>query len=338
VSPLLVAREQSGGDQREFWLAKRRNPQGVWQDVPTIPGASLKGLLRSTVELLSGGDAPFSLAKEAGSMRMTEDLERAHTAVRLFGVLGDGRGGIVLAGNVSIGDAPLAAVPDGFSMDPRQWGEYQVLLSSPKPRHAAFYPKETRKLYHHQPAKVANMGAGTRTAGKGINPTQTQRLRPAPAGSVFEFTVSLRNVLSADLDTLVYALVLERDLQTPVRPDWDNPATELRIRGDMCHHLGQGKSYGFGSCRVDLVSARLRDESQLEARYRGGSGGGATTLEGAELQSWIEERTAGLRGDRSPEMEAIRRVMIFDPDDPREFRYPARGWFDANSQVPLKDA
>jgi hypothetical protein len=98
----------------------------------------------------------------------------------------------------------------------------------------------------------------------------------------------------------------------------------------MCHKLGHGKPYGLGSCQLAIREARLVEGGD---RYRGG---GRRKLTGQDLESWIERQTATHKGATTTTMEALRRMMVFDENDPREFCYPSRDWFNDNGQRPLK--
>jgi CRISPR/Cas system CSM-associated protein Csm3 (group 7 of RAMP superfamily) len=331
-TPLLIAK-QEGNAPRGFWMAKRRLADGRFIDWPTIPGTSLKGAVRSTVELLAGGDAPFSPVREAGEVPRTQETERAYAASRLFGMLDRST---VLAGHVSISDAPLELASDAPREPWRSWKRYTVLLGSPKPAHRAFYPPGHRKLYHHDPA-AAREGPRVTARGGGINENQLADVIPAPAGSEFRFTVRFENVLPKDLDLLVYALVLERDLVRPLR--WRNELgveQEHWLRGDLCHKIGHGKPVGLGSARIEIERAEVVGADARIARYRG-QPAAPERFEGDALARWIDDRTAQIRNDRSEELEAFRRMAIFDPKDPRrDLRYPDYGWFRANGQRPLR--
>lgn len=337
-TPLLVAR-QTGTGPRTFWTSRQVVPGRSFVEVPTIPGTSLKGVLRSVVELLGGGDSPLPPDRESDRHPHTDRLDSMYPAARLFGTL-DRR--LLFTGHVAISDAPLVSI-DGAPPPERAnywlaWSMYTVLLGSPKAKHSAFYPRGHRKLYHHDPAAVDEPRQTPR--GGGMKDTQLAEVRPAPAGASFEFEVRFTDVAPADLSLLVYALVLERDLEVGVPFPTEFGGTKLSyLRGDLCHKVGHGKPVGLGSAHIDILSAELRGENDRLSRYRG-KRTASPRLEGEELDGWIAGCTASYCDCQSEPMQAFRRMMLFDWGDERPIDYPDYKWFrkEGNSSRPLRKA
>lgn len=299
LTPLLVGRD---GQPRRFIERDRR---------PVIPGTSLKGAIRSLAEIVGNGCAVLGKVDEAHAP-CSPDQGLCITC-RLFGAL---RGGKVHAGQVSFGDGRLD--PD---VRPPVLPTYQVVLGSPKPKHTAFYRTNSlRKAYFHQPRRVAE----PLQAPSKVPATQISTLEPLPAGFVFGFEVDFFNLTEPELGLLVYAIGLEDHVEVDL-------ADGTRLVGPLRHKIGMGKPLGMGSVAIAIERATLIDRA---ARYRGL--GGTTTLEAEELATWVARLTAPHRDDRSETMQALRKMLVWDPSDDRSFRYPTNAWFKDHSQVPLK--
>ncbi len=310
---LLLASQTGGNDVRTFWTNRAR--------VPTIPGTSIKGMLRSVAEIVGHGC-------DITSNHGCSDPNRLCPTCRLFGFVGRGQESALYRGHVHIGDAPL---DNSSCASHAQWERSGVYMSSPRPNHRAFYPSNAskgRKLYHHQP-RQKNRAAPIRPDIPGPN----CQLQPAPAGAAFDFVVRFEDLDADQLGLLLYTLVLEPESQEVTVTGWQSTPpgdVEIVLTGPMCHKLGHGKPYGLGSCQITIQEARLVEGGD---RYRGG---GRSKLTGQDLETWIREQTATHEGSTTTTMEALRRMMVFDENDPREVCYPSRAWFNDNGQRPLK--
>ncbi len=287
-----------------------RKRRGKFDTVPTIPGTSLKGVIRSMAELIGHGCAPLGTEEDS---RCTSSRQLCITC-RIFGFL---QGGDVHTGLVSFGDAEMIASP----ISPNAWKEQNgVLLANPKPTHKPFYPPRHRKIYPHQPAckevpTPAPPGVG--------NPKMFRKVQPAPADTTFAFQATFENLREEELALLLYAIVLEEG---------------------MAHKIGGCKPLGAGSARISID--RLTLTTDPGTRYRRNREDQETTKvwEGEDLTQEIDRRTGSFHSDTSETMQALRRLIRFDPNDPHEFRYPSKGtkknpgWFDlpANKKKPLK--
>ncbi|HOB09871.1 MAG TPA: RAMP superfamily CRISPR-associated protein [Limnochordia bacterium] len=260
--------------------------------VPCIPGTSLKGVIRSTCELVGNGCASIG-----------RDIDDAHKpcytrnrlciTCRMFGFLKKEQ---CYEGNVSFSDAVLVSSKNPVN----RWQREQILLSSPKPRHKAFYSsKDMRKIYHHQPgkARISNVPSNMRNRG------MIRTVETAPPGSVFSFDVQFQNLSAEKFSLLLYALVLEKG---------------------MAHKIGGARPLGAGSSVITIEKIVYNDAAK---RYAGEPD---KVLTGAELESFVAEQTRSLREDKCETMEALRVLMRYDPHSKKVFRYPDWRWFKDN--------
>ena len=189
-------------------------------NLPVIPGTSLKGVFRSVAEIVGHG---CPIVNRDNRCRSSSSL---CAACRIFGYLGRG----VHAGHVSISDAVLIESP----VDPTQWERIKVRSGRPDPHHKTSYPTDTRlrwhKLYHHQPRR-------TKPAAYPHGNAREETVEYAPAGSRFRFSVTVENLSSDDLGLLLYVLELEPG---------------------MAHKVGGCKALGAGSSVVRIVDWDLR--------------------------------------------------------------------------------
>jgi len=294
---------------------------------PVIPGSSLKGMLRSLTEVVGGGCA------------VTDDRgqhNRAHAACdtatnlcvgcRMFGMLERGRWAKVHMGKVRIGDAVLET-------ERPETKQFQILLSGPAPRHKSFYitPEtgrsdgKARKFYFHQPKRTDSV------------PTIPEQIRSRAwfvnalmPGHRFAFDVQFSNLTEHELSLLLYALSLEDSVEVKIEE------AKLALRGPMRHKIGNAKSLGFGSCRIQVEKmVYLEDPGK---RYASLTSGGERVLKGDELHREIAAKTRKWVEDDATTMQQLRKMMVWCPDDPRDFSYPDYYWFQnaANSQKELK--
>lgn len=317
LTPLFVgAKEQSM--YRSFQTRNGR---------PVIPGSSLKGMLRSLTEVVGGGCA----VTDAGGQH-----SRAHAACdtstnlcvgcRMFGMLERGRRAKVHMGKVRIGDAVLET-------ERPETKQFQILLSGPATRHKSFYitPEtgrpdgKARKFYFHQPKRTESV------------PTIPEQIRSRAwfvnaltPGHRFAFDVQFSNLTEHELSLLLYALSLEESVEVKIEE------AKLELRGSMRHKVGNAKSLGFGSCRIRVEKAAFLQEAGQ--RYASLASKKDRVLEGDALGREIADKIRPWVEDKSPTMKQLRKMMIWAPDDPREFRYPDYPWFQnsANSQKELK--
>ena len=286
---------------------------------PLLPGSSLKGVIRSVAEAISGSCLTLPLGKGGeieyrgrppATYRIPRGFEHCRDAdhlcpaCRIFGSLS---GNNAFLGKMSLSDA-LAVAP--FEVETMTI----EALMEPKPRHRAWYedPQQQgslrgRKFYYHRP-----LGPRRTTVKNEYNKT-IEAVRP---GAVFEFEVDYTNLTEAELALLVFTLTLEPD---------------------MAYKVGMGKPVGLGSARIEIVGW---DQVDRQARYRQ-FGSGVTTLEGEALNAEIARWQARYHQEYAlwkDSLADLRRIWKWDPASTVEIRYPGQDWFRQNPQTPIEQA
>ena len=285
---------------------------------PLLPGSSLKGVIRSVAEALSG--SCLTLPGESTSYydrdkrrnyyyEMPEGFERCRPkelcpACRIFGGM---KAGDPFLGKINISDAVAEgeAIVEDLTLGS---------LMQPKPRHRAWYEHleqrgfmRGRKFYYHHPRS-----ARTTTRRDRFNKT-VEAVKP---GSAFGFSVDYTNLTDDELALLIFALVLEPE---------------------MCHKIGMGKPVGLGSAKIEMIQWR---QHNLRMRYER-LGEGTKVLEADALTAEIDRWT-----DRYHEQYAkwadclndLRRIWRWDPSATDDVKYPSRGWFNDNPTEPIENA
>ncbi len=292
---------------------------------PYIPATSLKGVIRSLAEIVGNAAVPFGGVHVDEPHRLAEAraLDGAlDIAARMFGYLD---GGKVFAGLVRFGDAELAEPHP----PPSQWEQYEVAVGQPKPKHQAFYPSNDRRKFYHHHVNAKNL----------VPPAaikQTATVRPAPSGTRFSFTVDFTNLRDAELDLLLYCLVLEEQATvtlTPAALGRSADQESVTLQGPLRHKLGGAKPHGAGSVRLRVTKLKLQTDPTT--RYRGND---ATEMwEGERLNGELLRRTAQYCKRTDQTMRELRAMLIYTTKDPRcPIQYPTYRWFQTRSQVPLK--
>jgi len=178
----------------------------------------------------------------------------------------------------------------------------------PKPRHKAFYLDSTeciagRKFYFHQPSGIQTVAQGTQF---------NQHIQPVDVGSEFKFSVQFTNLEDVELQTLLYAIVLEPNMR---------------------HKLGYGKPAGLGSVRFGITKLTLIDYA---SRYT--TNQKANVYAGNKLTTYLSTETQPFTGDKtSSTLKALRRIWRWNPNDTTRHHYPDQDWFDENPITPISD-
>ena len=225
LTPLII------GDGRGEFVRHKGNSN------PYIPSTSLKGVIRSLAEVVGNATVPFPDAQVDDphqlekARRDINDVAHFDIVSRIFGYL---NGGDVVAGLIHFSDAEISREVSR----PNKWKQYQVAVGQPKPSHGAFYParKNKRKFYHHHPG-----AEGLVCPHPGI--TLTNRVRPAPFGTCFKFTVDFMNLRDEELNLLLYCLVLEEDVTVTLSPaalGKDQNETPCTFTGPLTSQNGRG--------------------------------------------------------------------------------------------------
>lgn len=287
--------------------------------MPLLPGSSLKGVLRSVAEAISGScltlppprqgqveyrGRPPVMYEVPGQFEHCRRTDNLCPACRLFGVLS---GGSSFLGKVGISDAlAIGEVKtERLIIEP---------LMEPKPRHRAWYgdPQTRRqmfgrKFYYHRP-----FGSRTTTQKTKYNKT-VEAVRP---GTVFEFRVDYTNLTDDELALLIFSLVLEPE---------------------MCHKIGMGKPIGLGSAKVQLIVWEQVDRKSRYERLAGGIGRWEGAALVAEISRWqLHYQTT--YGAWQDSLADLRRIWMWDPARKEDVKYPSQEWFQKNPNTPLKQA
>lgn len=305
--------EVTKGKHQQFSLLRSAD------DRPLLPGSSLKGVIRSVAEAISGSCLTLPLGREgqieyrgrpAVSYRIPRGFEHCRDAdhlcpaCRIFGSLS---GGNPFLGKIGLSDAVAVGAFEVETMTIEA-------LMEPKPRHRAWYedPQQQgflrgRKFYYHRP-----LGPRRTTVRNEYNKT-IEAVKP---GAVFEFEMDYANLTEAELALLVFTLMLEPE---------------------MAYKVGMGKPVGLGSARMEIVGWETIDR---RARYRQ-FGGGVTTLAGqalsAEIARW-QGKYHQLYANWKDSLADLRRIWMWDPSARTEIRYPGQDWFRQNPRTPIEKA
>jgi len=307
---LFVPRFQGGGGSMGHErLALSRDVHRA----PLIPGSSLKGVIRSVAEAASSScfTLPRTFVYERRKVayelprpfEVCPSVDRLCPACRLFGMLNRGK---VFTGNVSIRDAvaPRNAPSELLTL---------AVLSSPKPRHTAFYSAQPdaqkpkvrgRKFYFHRPQGPL---------GRSQQDSQNKTVEAVKPGVVFTFEVEYENVEERDLGLLLFALTL-----------WD----------DTCHKVGMGKPIGLGSAKIAVTELTALDH---EARYKKLGAGWQEPLRDQALADFVDERVRPYRDSTAAHLQDLRRILRWDESKPADVHYPDYGWFKDNPRTPLEE-
>ncbi len=321
LSCMLIARThlfipQTQGEFKQIELRDEHAELAMMRDLdgnPMLPGSSLKGVLRSVAEAISGscltlpqrrsvkyrGRPPVSYQVPAEFEHCT-NVDHLCPACRIFGFLSSSYS---FQGKISISDAVSveAADTEALTIEP---------LMEPKPRHSIWYedPQKRgmmrgRKFYYHRP-----LGPITTTKRTKFNKT----VEAVCPGTVFEFVLDYANLTDGELALLVFSLTL---------------------RSSMCHKVGMGKPVGLGSAKISIASWEKLDR---RARYELSEG--STKLEGEALSMEVDRWTKQYHKSYDSWCECLsdlETIWRWDPSREVDVRYPSREWFNKNRRTPL---
>lgn len=315
LTALFIPRTQQVVRSQHARLDMLRDSEGR----PILPGSSLKGVIRSVAEALSGscctlpqtrqgkldydGRSPVSY-KLPRDFERCEDKDRACPCCRIFGLLSRDE---VFAGKATIGDARAIGRLE------TKWFTTGALME-PKPRHRPWYgdPRQPdaargRKFYYHRPQGPASAAAQTQ---------YNKTIEAVLPGSQFEFVAEYSNLTEEELALLVYSLVLEE----PMR-----------------HKLGMGKPLGLGSTQIEIVRWKRLDAKSRYQQLGGGTDQLSSEALAEELQRWRQLYHRFYQASRES-LQDLRRVWAWDPSSRVEVKYPGQDWFRQNPKTPLEQA
>jgi CRISPR/Cas system CSM-associated protein Csm3 (group 7 of RAMP superfamily) len=315
LTHLFVPKTQETIKGKHQELALMRSADGR----PLLPGSSLKGVIRSVAEAISGSCLTLPLGKGSEieyrgrppvayriprGFEHCRDADHLCPACRIFGSLS---GGNPFLGKIGLGDA--------VGLEPFEVEKMTIeALMEPKPRHRVWYedPQQQgflrgRKFYYHRPL------GPRRTPVKNEYNKTIEAVKP---GAVFEFEVDYTNLTEAELALLIFALTLEPGL---------------------AYKVGMGKPVGLGSARIEIIGWKQVDR---QARYRQ-FGGGVTIPEGEALSTEIarwQNQYHQMYANWKDSLADLRRIWAWDPSTRTEVRYPGQDWFRQNPRTPIEGA
>jgi len=316
LTPLFI-----GGNRYNKQLFLTRNDRSV------IPGTSLKGMLRSLTEVVGGGCNITDAKGNYSSENMPcKHANRLCIACRMFGMMERGSGAKVHKGNISVSDALV--LEKNLEIK-----SFQVLLYNKGTKHEPFYRThstgkldgKSRKIYFHQPKRKGSVHS----------PAQTTQATPKPINAImpghhFDFAIQFSNLKKEELELLAYVLDLEEMAHVEISED------KLKLNGPLRHKIGNAKPLGLGSCHLKVK--KIIYHATAPERFAAIDGKADTVYEGNAIKNELTELKKRLVNDNSETMQQLRKIMVWDENDPREFNYPDYQWFKnpVNSQKPLK--
>ncbi len=279
-----------------------------------IPGASIKGVVRSVAEFVGRGCVSI-VSSEAYAAESLCDEDRICPTCALFGNMTRGQNAKLLRGRVQISDAK--PYQKGNQVFVARGDTVYIYQSSPRAHHTAFYGHQQdisrQKFYHHQKSAQTKISkSDSSKAGQ----TGYSTLHPVKAGSTFVFQVSFAGLDARLVALLHYALTLESGL---------------------LHKMGRGKSFGLGSVKIEIERMVIED---ARARYLGeGMGDNTETAYLQQLPKDIQEKRKQLFEDNQA-LDDLRKMLCFEATEriPHPFGFPGHTWFREHSQIPLRSA
>jgi hypothetical protein len=288
---------------------------------PVIPATSLKGMIRSVYEVVTNSNLGILKHNASwlrhnsipASYRTNHEQQGPTPAEAMFGTARDDAFLATGAGCVLFRDI---TIPSNVSLItlyiPRPRG-------GPRPQHRSFYFRQDvstgqmhilgRKFYYHQPFNEPIPSPATTT------------VEAIPVGTKLVGSLQFIDLTKEELDSLVYALVLE----------WDEQDAQGRR---LAHKLGYGKPLGLGSVRLSLqhIYVEMTDAEGIPERF--------WNYDDITREDWIE-KIEQCRQDvyrfwntRNTQTYADF-VAVTRWQETERFSYPSDMWFKNNSKVPL---
>ncbi|MFZ5570177.1 MAG: RAMP superfamily CRISPR-associated protein [Thermodesulfobacteriota bacterium] len=329
LTPLFIGAQSSG----------TYHPSQLRENKRVIPGSSLKGMLRSLAEIVGGGCFVVSNDKDTEKipkspvpfgMERCRQINQLCIACRMFGAMESGHNARVHKGKVSIGDALIRET--NMRIKPMQ-----VLLSNNGVRHEPFYRSpvtrkldgRARKLYFHQPERNETLRPIPENIQK-----HSWKIDALLPGHHFDFEVQFTSLTAPELSLLLYILCLEENVSVAIE---EGKEKKLEHKGPMRHKIGNAKPFGLGSCHIHVT--KLTYLSPPAQRFATMASPCDRDLDGDSLRREIEQKIMPHVQDQSPTLQMLRKMMVWDETDKRDFHYPEYYWFKntANIGVPLKN-
>ncbi|MGK5092852.1 RAMP superfamily CRISPR-associated protein [Deltaproteobacteria bacterium TL4] len=288
------------GDAKHFVMANGK---------PVIPGTTLKGTFRSIYEVLT--NSCLSQINYKYQQILPQDYEPLKNnnmglkqcyhvnnlcpACRLFGFMGRGRDSGLFHGRIQIGDALLKPETSPRFVD----GIALPIQGEPKPKprpnssqYPDYFPDNKlagRKMYYHwsEPPLKATI---PKTTGNHQQAVESQPLEP---GHSFQFTVRYTNL---------------------EEPEVANLLGSIQLPAGWAHHVGTGKSFGWGSCLVKLTGWKPFSTD----RYRS-LGAVSQERQGDFLKTETERLKRLIHNDR---LELLQPFLLWENRPQRHYAFP----------------
>ena len=286
-----------------------RNAHGAY----TIPGSSLKGLLRSLTETLGNGcmilfDGEYEGHKVNYRQKLPVTFQKCNNinelciTCRTFGTMNRNT---IFLGKINISDAEVNA-DKVYEYEPI----YTKPLMTPRPHHDSFYLDEEQQniagrkyFFHHSPTQeLLTTNGYSYMAGKAAN----RYIRPLDRDTQFHCRIDFTNLESDKFAALLLAITLE---------------------DEMRHKIGYGKPLGLGTIQISPTKLTLIDYA---TRYNGQGDNGKTIQEGNDVWPAIYDYTNNFlqKPFVQAAMDDLRYIWGWPVDDRVHYDYPRKDWFD----------
>ena len=261
VSPLIIKEKADKGNSGNKKSVPVHVEEADGKRRYFIPGTSMKGMLRSTLEILSFGkmeqyQREIKVKKKIVSVQSLvgkeqEPVEGKDLGEIIFGFTGKD---MSLRGRVQVSHAFCTDAPDGkelLSDDVGVLGEpkpsfYPLYLKQTGPKYRTFNDAEGiagRKLYR------VHAGDSRTSLPQGNDDDNTKSyFRPLRTGLTFVMRINLHNMRPVEIGAILSALTLH-----DTKGAW--------------HNIGSGKSFGYGKLEcVDVKLERLKHDKACYMR------------------------------------------------------------------------
>ena len=293
-----------------------------------IPGTSLKGLLRNTVETLCRGCMTvFRTPQEYTHNPLPDDFAPCQQntklciSCRLFGMMQARQSNAeVFLGKLNIEDARA------YESEPNIHKPiYTAVLDSPKPRHRAFYLDAQgnsiagRKFYFHNQQLLTEQRL---IPIPNRDMYRNQYIQPLASGTDFSSRIDFTNLEADEFAALLFAILLQQDMR---------------------HKIGYGKPIGLGSVQLAITALKLVDYSKRYSTLHSADRG-MTYYEGDALTDLLNQQMAPLDGQVKaawqrfsalPSLQHLHSIWRWPPDTSVEYAYPSQRWFRANPNARI---
>lgn len=303
-------------------------------DAPTIPGTSIKGMIRSVFEALTNSCMALFAETYGGKCYQASNYKRKEcnaqnglcAACSVFGtILGDD---LSFQGKVRFSDAI------GKKDDLEEGGWILKELSAPKPgRHVPFYaedgnsphsgPRGRKFYFHHDPKKVSNKNHITQREHINRNRKIMEWLK---AGVNLSATMDFQGLTEKELGALLYALELEYKIV--------GKNGEKIIKRLLAHKIGMGKPLGLGSVGIQITGGNIEKGAVHYMSF--GSQAADKIKMPQDLRSQIEDfRDKAAQQKAFQLSDHLRDLLSLSKHKQGDIEYPEYHWFQCNNGKKL---